>query len=104
MTQQVLHYSLHLLAPGLIAWLFFRPHWKKAYFILLGTMLIDLDHLLANPIFDPTRCSIGFHPLHSYWATAVYSCGLFFQKTRLVSIGLLFHLITDGIDCWWMYH
>ena len=28
---------------------------------MLTTMLIDLDHLLANPVFDPDRCSINFH-------------------------------------------
>ena len=28
------------------------------------TMMVDLDHLIADPIFDPQRC-IGFHPLHS---------------------------------------
>ena len=35
-------------------------------------MAVDLDHLLADPIFDPHRMSIGFHPLHSYPAIAVY--------------------------------
>ena len=39
-----------------------RTEWKKAYIIMLLTMLVDLDHLLANPIFDPNRCSINFHP------------------------------------------
>ncbi len=26
--------------------------------LIAGTMLIDLDHLLIDPIFDPSRCSI----------------------------------------------
>ena len=39
---------------------------------MYAVMLIDLDHLLATPIFDPARCSIGFHPLHSYYAIGVY--------------------------------
>ncbi len=68
---------------------------------MLATMLIDLDHLLANPIFDPNRCSINFHPLHTYWALAIYVVMLFFRKTRIVAVGLVFHLITDFIDCLW---
>lgn len=60
-----LHYFLHLGLPLLIAWVFFRKNWKQAYLILLATMLVDLDHLLAEPIFQADRCSIGFHPLHS---------------------------------------
>ena len=49
----------------------FFPHpWKMVWLIMMLTMLVDLDHLLANPIYDPNRCSIGFHPLHSYLAIA----------------------------------
>jgi hypothetical protein len=95
----LLHYSLHFLAPGLIAWVFYRDRWKQVWLILLATMLVDLDHLLATPIFDPNRCSIGFHPLHTYPAMAVYAVMLIFPKTRIVGIGLLFHMLTDWIDC-----
>lgn len=101
MLQTLVHYSLHLLAPGLIAYVFFRSQWKKAWLIMLATMLVDVDHLWANPIFDPGRCSINFHPLHSYWAMAVYFVLLFFKKTRIVAVGLLFHMLTDFIDCQW---
>jgi hypothetical protein len=66
---------------------------------MLSTMLVDLDHLLANPIFDPNRCSIGFHPLHSTYAIVFYFILLFFPKSRIVAIGLLFHMLTDYIDC-----
>lgn len=62
-------------------------------------MLIDLDHLLATPIFNPNRCSINFHPLHSYYAMAIYVLLLFFKKTRLLGIGLLIHLFADAVDC-----
>jgi hypothetical protein len=55
------HYFLHLIFPGIIAFVFYRKDWKKVYLILLATMLVDLDHLLADPIFDPNRGSIGFH-------------------------------------------
>lgn len=99
MFQTLLHYSLHFLAPGLIAFIFFRDIWVKAWLIMLATMLIDIDHLLADPIFDPDRCSINFHPLHTYWALIIYILLLFFRKTRIVAVGLIFHLITDYIDC-----
>jgi len=68
---------------------------------MLATMLVDLDHLFATPIFDPGRCSINFHPLHTYWAMAVYVVLLFFKKTRIIAVGLLFHMLTDFIDCQW---
>lgn len=103
--QQITHYSLHLAFPGLIAWVFFREDWKKAWIIMLATMLVDLDHLVADPIFDPTRCSIGFHPLHSYYAISVYFLLFFFSGARtikIISIGLLFHMFTDYQDCLWM--
>ncbi len=96
--QPIIHYSMHFLVPGLIAFLFFKD-WKKAWLILTLTMLVDLDHLLATPIFDPERCSINFHPLHTYYAMVIYALGLTFKKTRIVCIGLLFHMLTDFIDC-----
>jgi len=99
MLQSVLHYGLHFLFPALIAWLFFRNEWKKAYLIMFATMLVDLDHLLANPIFDPNRCSIGFHPLHSYYAIGIYCIMLASPKSRIIAIGLLLHMLTDYLDC-----
>lgn len=65
-------------------------------------MLIDLDHLLANPIFDPNRCSINFHPLHTYYALAVYILLTLFKKTRLIGLGLVIHIIADIVDCSFM--
>ena len=101
MLQTLVHYTLHLLVPGLIAYIFFRKEWKKAWLIMLATMLVDLDHLFATPLFDPDRCSINFHPLHTYWAMGVYALLLFFKKTRIIAVGLLFHMLTDFIDCNW---
>jgi len=67
-------------------------------------MLVDLDHLLANPIFEDSRCSINFHPLHTYYAMIVYVALLFFHKPfNIIGIGLLFHMLTDFIDCLMMY-
>ena len=69
---------------------------------MLATMLIDLDHLLADAIFDPSRCSIGFHPLHSYYAIGLYCIMPLFPKLRIVATGLLFHILTDWQDCLWI--
>ncbi len=102
MLQFVVHYSLHFIFPGVIAYAFFRKNWKRAWLIMIATMLVDLDHLLADPIFDPGRCSVGYHVLHSYWAIACYFVLLIFPKLRIVAVGLLFHMLTDTIDCWMM--
>ena len=101
--QFIVHYSLHLLAPGLIARIWFKDIWQKAWLIMLATMLVDLDHLLATPIYDPNRCSLGFHPLHSYYAILFYAVLLFVKKThiRIIATGLLFHMFTDFQDCLW---
>ena len=98
--QTILHYFLHLVFPLFIAFVFFRKDWKKVYLILLATMLVDLDHLLADPIFQANRCSINFHPLHTYYAMAFYVVLLFLRRPfRVIGIGLFFHMLTDFIDC-----
>ncbi len=63
------------------------------------TMIVDLDHLLANPIYDPNRCSINFHPLHSYPAILLYIIMTAFPKSRLIGLGLLLHMGVDLTDC-----
>jgi hypothetical protein len=99
MLQSVLHYGLHFLFPGIIALVFFKTKWKKVYLIMLATMLVYIYHILANPIFDPNRCSIGFHFLHSYYAILIYVTLLLFPKSKVVAIGLLLHMLTDYLDC-----
>lgn len=101
--QALIHYFLHFGAPLIIAFIFFRKEWKKVYLILLATMLVDLDHLLANPIFMADRCSINFHPLHTYYAMGIYTVMLFLKKPfNIIGLGLLFHMLTDYIDCLFM--
>ncbi|GAA0872297.1 hypothetical protein GCM10009117_14440 [Gangjinia marincola] len=96
----ILHYFLHFVFPLGIAWVFYRTTWKKTYLILLATMLVDVDHLFASPIFDPDRCSIGFHYLHTSYAIVGYVALLLFKNPyRIIGIGLLFHILTDYIDC-----
>ena len=100
MIQTVIHYFLHFGMPLMVAYIFFRDDYKRVYLILLATMLVDLDHLLATPIFSPNRCSINFHPLHTYYAMAAYAAMLFLPKTyKIIGLGLLLHMLTDLNDC-----
>lgn len=87
------------MVPAIVAAIAFRKQWWRAYLIMVATMLVDLDHLLASPIYDPGRCSIGFHPLHQPVLIAVYAAGCFFKATRLPALGLVIHMILDAIDC-----
>ena len=66
---------------------------------MMSTMLIDIDHLLADPIYDPMRCSIGFHPLHTWLPISLYVLALAHPKTRLLGIGLCIHILLDAADC-----
>ena len=101
MLSSAIHMILHFLVPLLVAWIFFRKEYKKAFLIMIATMLVDLDHLLADPIFQADRCSINFHPLHSYLAIIAYTGLLFFRKPfQIIGVGLLFHMLTDWVDCW----
>ena len=95
----MLHILLHFVVPAIVVGLFFRRKWLLSYTILVSTMLVDLDHLLANPIYDPERCSIAFHPLHTFWPIAVYLVLCFPRQTRLVGFGLVIHMVLDSIDC-----
>ena len=101
LVQPLLHYGGHIIVPFALGWVFWREHWWRAGLIMAATILIDLDHLLASPVFDSDRCSIGFHPLHSLWAVLAYLALLLVPswKWRAVAVGCLWHIATDGIDC-----
>lgn len=99
MIRFLVHYGCHFVIPILVAFLFFKPHWKKAALFMMLAIVIDIDHVLATPVFDPDRCSIGFHPLHSYYAIAVYLALSIFKPTRIFGIGLLIHMVADSLDC-----
>lgn len=102
--RSTIHLLLHFAVPLGVALAFFRARWRSAFLIMVATMLVDLDHLLATPLYDPNRCSIGFHPLHTWPAMIVYVGLLVPKRTRLVGLGLAIHMALDGIDCAWMHH
>jgi hypothetical protein len=94
-----IHLILHFMVPVVLARFVFRDRWKRLSFIMVSTMLVDLDHFLANPVFDPLRCSIGFHPLHSHPAIGAYVLMLALPQLRFVAVGLLVHMGLDGLEC-----
>lgn len=93
------HIALHFFIPAVITVLFFRKNWKVAYLVMIATMVVDVDHFLADPIYDPNRCSIGFHPLHEVWFIILYIVLCFISSTMFAGIGLTVHMALDAIDC-----
>lgn len=87
--------------PFAIAWIVWRDNWKAAGAVIAAANLIDFDHLLADPIFDPDRCSIGFHLLHGWEAAVAYLLMLGVPKwwVRALGVGALWHLAVDWGDC-----
>ena len=102
MIRPVVHLLLHIAVPAAVARVAWRERFLKTWLVLVATMIVDVDHLLADPVYDPTRCSIGFHPLHQPAAIALYVLAAAWPRTRVVGIGLLIHMLLDGIDCAWM--
>ena len=67
---------------------------------MISTMIVDIDHLLATPIYQADRCSINFPPLHSYFAIAIYFVMSFLKRPlNIVGIGLVLHMFADYCDC-----
>ncbi len=101
--QPILHYGGHWLVPFAIGWLIWRENWLRAGLVIASANLIDLDHLLADPIFDPNRCSIGFHYLHGWVGAGLYAAMIALPKApwwvRALGIGALWHLAVDYGDC-----
>ena len=112
----MVHLLLHLVVPAVVAFLCFRDDAGRASLFMIGTMAVDADHLLADPIYDAARCSIGFHPLHTAPAIATYVLvfalaialhgrleasgrGGVARVARWCATGLLIHMALDGLDC-----
>ena len=104
----MLHLALHFIIPAILAAVLFPRAWKKPFLLMVGTMLVDLDHLLATPVYDAMRCSIRFHPLHQLLPIVGYALLTLFPKTRWIGLGLIIHMSLDSIDCFintgaWIY-
>ena len=66
--------------------------------IMVLTIAVDFDNLLADPIFDPNRSGLGFHRLHSWPAIAVYTCSHFLTSFADCYLG---SANSYGTDCLW---
>jgi hypothetical protein len=116
----MLHILLHILVPFAVSRVLYRAHWKRAFVVMTMTMVVDFDHLLADPIYDPGRCSISTHPLHTLPAIAGYLAlavvppvlgralrpdSTLEPQTHLsrwvhwVGVGLIIHMGLDWLDC-----
>ena len=112
----MLHIAVHFAIPTLVAVALYPRHRLRTALILIATIAVDLDHLLADPIYDPNRCSIGFHPLHTLPAIILYALlftvPLVLPRKRLhprqrsilhtlhlIGLGLLLHMALDWSDC-----
>lgn len=110
----MVHLLLHAAVPLAVALAFYPPRWRSAALVLLATMVVDVDHLLADPIYAPERCSIGFHPLHTTPAivasVVLFALPLMTRRryakagealriAHLAGLGLLIHMLLDAIDC-----
>ena len=98
MERTIIHMTLHFLVPFMVAKTVWKENWFSPFIIMALTIAVDFDHLLADPIFDPNRCGLGFHPLHSWPAIAVYLVAIFSSRLRIVALGLLIHMGLDGTD------
>lgn len=112
----MIHIALHFIVPLTVALAFYRDRWRNATLLMLATLVVDADHLLASPIYDPERCSIGFHPLHTAPLIAAYALAFALpllagreagtgrlrpaaRVIHLLGLGLLIHMALDGLDC-----
>ena len=121
--RSIIHLLLHVIVPAAVAYAFIRllkPSQVSAFMafaIMMLTMVVDADHLVADPIYAPNRCSILFHPLHTelpillyglmmLWPLALRLFGKAVQKRDVVIVwvgaGLTIHMVLDAVDCIWM--
>ena len=113
----MVHIALHFVVPVVVAVTCYRARWRAVALLLLATMLVDVDHLLADPVYDPERCSIGFHPLHTWPAIGLYvvvaalplvrarraspaGLGPAARALHVIGVGLVIHMGLDWIDCY----
>lgn len=112
----MIHILLHIVVPYIVAVILYRDRKWKVFWILMAAMLVDLDHLAADPVYDPDRCSIGFHALHTMPFIVLYGLMFLFPylpekiisrlvkpKTadiiHLAGLGLVIHMALDWLDC-----
>lgn len=100
----LVHFAANLIVAAAVAAFRARgvPAWRDVAWVfapMAASNAMDADHLLADPIYDPARCSINFHPLHHAFAMPAYALALAWARTRALAIGVWTHLALDALDC-----
>ncbi|WP_224490043.1 DUF6122 family protein [Robertkochia flava] len=98
----LIHYGIHFGIPIAVAWFFYGSRFRHTLLLLWAGILLDTDHLLASPVFDADRCSIGFHVLHSWPLIVLYMLLLLPRRTRIIGIACSIHILADMADCFLM--
>ena len=112
----MLHIFFHFSLPALLALAGFIgvdrklgcQRFAQYYLLMIATMAVDIDHLVAQPIYAPLRCSLGFHPLHQTEFIIIYALLSLLvlqprQNLRFIGwagVGLSLHMLLDGLDCY----
>jgi len=65
--------------------------------LLVGSNLVDLDHLFSRPVYDPKRNSFKAHFLHKQWKTVLLLSvlTLLVRPLLFLGIGLILHFFLD---------
>ena len=81
-SHKITHLAGHTILPIAISYAENGSLWKSSAKIMIASNLVDVDHLLAKPIYNPDRCSIESHPLHSLPMIGLCPAMLFNEETE----------------------
>jgi len=51
----MIHLLLHVMVPAGAAYFLYRDNWLKAWAMMAAGIILDIDHLFAVPIYDPSN-------------------------------------------------
>ncbi|HAE43005.1 MAG TPA: hypothetical protein DCG34_08840 [Clostridiales bacterium] len=89
----LVHIGLSLLVA------FFLGLSQRDMYYFVGANIIDIDHLLSDPVYDPTRNSFESHIIHHNWLPVSFvSVLLTLTKYKWFGLGILFHFFLDWIS------
>ncbi|KKQ03096.1 MAG: hypothetical protein US18_C0017G0020 [Parcubacteria group bacterium GW2011_GWB1_36_5] len=65
--------------------------------LIIGSNLVDLDHLFSSPIYHPKRNPFKTHFLHKQWKVISFLSilMLFYRPLIFLGIGLILHFFLD---------
>jgi len=63
MERTIAYMFLHFLVSFMLVKTELNKNWLFPFINMLLTIAFDFDHILADPIFGPKCCGLGFHYL-----------------------------------------